>query len=457
MKNEESLNMKRTVITNYLRTRRSLAVPALFFILHSSFFIQTGRADDGILKRQGDKLELTFNIAVGADGIASDDAVVYTPCLCGAAGDTTRLPAVAIYGRKRYVYLQRNGLLPLTGSDEIALRARQAPDVYTYNTSLPYERWMQDCQLVLNKRTLSCCNDVQQDESTLIAALEPYRPVFPFVQPADVQQVAKTRSLSGEALVTFPVSQTTIYDTYMQNAAELEKIHLSIDSVRDDPDVTINRITIKGYASPESSYANNERLSKGRTEALADYVASRYGIARSLIATDNEPENWQGLTDYIRQHDIPHASHILALIRTVSDPDQREAQIKRQYPQQYAQLLKDCYPALRKSDYRIDYTLRAYTDPAEIRRLVDTRPQNLSLPEFYLAAQDYTPGSPDFCHVYEVAVRLFPDDPTCNLNAACSAMQRGDLNGARPFLERAGNSPQADEARNIYKKMKNEE
>jgi hypothetical protein len=36
----------------------------------------------------------------------------------------------------------------------------------------------------------------------------------------------------------------------------------------------------------------------------------------------------------------------------------------------------------------------------------------------YLVAQTYEPGSPEFNEVFDIAVRLFPDDETANLNAA---------------------------------------
>ena len=460
---QKCLHMFRNLAAPACRMRRHQ--PHGFFILHSSFlifiilhlssFICTAHAQQA-LTRNGEQLDIAFDIPLQADDLGTSDAYIYTPYII-CKDDSVALPAVGVYGYKRYVYLKRNRRLPLTGQDETVYRASRAPQTHSYTASLPWQSRLEECRLVLSTRHIACCNRSRGTSTAVIDRLEPYRPVFPFVQPTDIRLTAKTRNLSGSALVTFPVSRTEIHESYMRNAVELEKIHSSIDSVRDDPDVTITSITIKGYASPESSYANNARLAQGRTQALADYVAYKYGISRRIINIDYEPENWEGVTQYIRKYRIAFADEILRIIDFVSDPDQREAQIKQRYPQQYALLLQDCYPSLRKSDYRIDYTIRSYNDPEEIRRLVDSRPQNLSLPEFYLAASHYEPGSPEFCHVYEVAVRLFPDDPTCNLNAACSAMQRGDYVSAKAFLDKAGSSTQAMEAREIYKKMKNEE
>ena len=64
------------------------------------------------------------------------------------------------------------------------------------------------------------------------------------------------------------------------------------------------------------------------------------------------------------------------------------------------------------------------------------RPQKLDLNEFYLAAQEYEPGTDEFTEVFETAVRMFPDDTIANLNAANAAMRR-DYDSARRYLNEA--------------------
>lgn len=44
-------------------------------------------------------------------------------------------------------------------------------------------------------------------------------------------------------------------------------------------------------------------------------------------------------------------------------------------------------------------------------------------------------------------VRIYPGEETANINAANVSMQRGDLQSAAKFLERAGNSIEAEYAR----------
>lgn len=172
-----------------------------------------------------------------------------------------------------------------------------------------------------------------------------------------------------------------------------------------------------------------------------------YDFPESFIATDFEPEDWEGLYEYVDASTLPHREEILALIESDRDPDNKEWCIKSAYRDDYRQLLASCYPALRHSDYRVEYTVRGFSDTEEIRRIMQTQPQKLSLQEFYLLAQEAEPGSDDFVEVFETAVRIYPDDPAANLNAANTAMSRNDTGSAARYLAKAGDTAEADYAR----------
>ena len=78
-----------------------------------------------------------------------------------------------------------------------------------------------------------------------------------------------------------------------------------------------------------------------------------------------------------------------------------------------------------------------------------TKPQNLSINEFFLAAQGYEPGTPEFNEVFGIAAAVYPNDPVANLNAANAAMGLGLYERAANYLERAGESPKARYTRGV--------
>ena len=131
------------------------------------------------------------------------------------------------------------------------------------------------------------------------------------------------------------------------------------------------------------------------------------------------------------------------------EPDARNTRIQREFPEQYAFLLATVYPGLRHSDYRIDYNIRSYSTIEEILAVLNTAPQKLSLSEFYRAAATMEPGSDEYNEVFETAVRMYPNDPVANLNAANTAMAAGNYVAAKRYLDRAGDDPTAIYARGI--------
>ena len=112
-------------------------------------------------------------------------------------------------------------------------------------------------------------------------------------------------------------------------------------------------------------------------------------------------------------------------------------------------MLDTYYPALRHSDYRIEYTVVSYVSVERIREIMATAAQNLSLAEMYMLAESCDPQSDEYKEIFETAVRLFPDDPTANLNAANVAMSRGELGRAERYLNKAGESAEAVYARGV--------
>lgn len=394
-------------------------------------------------------LNVDIDINLSELNVKTTQVVVLTPCIINGT-DTLKLKSVGVYGRNRRIFYQRNEQNKPTGATDINLTPSDTRDILTYNTSVVFMDWMDGCSLKLLRTDYGCCGQsamVGEEQLVDRFPLERYIPELIYIRPQ--HEVVKTREISGSAYIDFPVSEIVIYPTYRNNVAELAKIISTIDSVKINKDITIKSLFIKGYASPESPYSNNTYLAKGRTEALKEYVEGLYHFGEGFIKTDFEPEDWAGLEKYVVASSLPHKEEILKAIRSDREPDVREWIIKSKWKDEYRYLLENCYPALRHSDYTIEYEVKSYINPTDIETVLYTAPQNLSLEEFYILAQAYESGSEKFNELFETAVRMYPNDPVANLNAANSAILRNDYRGALRFLEKAGDIPEALYARGV--------
>lgn len=397
------------------------------------------------MNRNGKYLTVTMDIDLSELDVNSNRAVLLTPRLVNGT-DSLDLPAIGIYGRRRYYYYIRNGISTISGETEKSFKASNKPEQLEYDNHIPYENWMDGATLKFHRSDWGCCQEILAEYEGIVGRhREAFFPELVFVQPK--AEIMKSRSLSGSAYIDFPVGQTVINPDYRSNTVELGKIQATIDSVRNDKDVTITSVWLKGFASPESPYKHNTELAIGRTAALKKHIGQLYHFADNIIQTDYEPEDWAGLRRYVEQSNISHRAEILELIDSDREPDAKEWKLKSTYPEEYRFLLQNCYPALRHTDYRIDYTIRTFSDAEEIARIMKKEPQKLSLNELYLVAGKCEPGTGEFTEVFETAVRMFPDDKVANLNAANAAIRRDDYAAAHKYLAKAGDSAEAVYAR----------
>lgn len=381
------------------------------------------------IERNTDSLFIDMTIDFTALNITTTELAVFTPYI-KSEKDSLKLQAIGVYGRNRYIYYQRNPEMNPIGNDDMVFKANERPDTLNYHAEVDFLEWMEQCTVEVNYSVYECCGDVlcSNDKVLTEFPLEPYKPELIYIRP--VAEVIKTRELSGTAFIDFPVSKTKIYPEYRNNTIELAKITGSIDSVKSDPDISITSLSIKGYASPESSYANNTRLARERTQSLKQYVDDLYHFEKGFIKTSYEPENWDGLEAYVKESDLPHKTEILEAIRSDREPDKKEWYIKNNWKDDYKYLLTYCYPALRRTDYRIGYVIREYVTPEEIEIVMQNAPQKLSLEEFYVLSQTYESDSESHLKLWEKAAEMYPQDEVANLNAANSAIIKKDYERA---------------------------
>lgn len=402
------------------------------------------------LTRNVGELIARMDIDLSDVKVKSNEAAIFTPMIVNGT-DTLRLPGIGLYGRTRWYQFERSNQLPFSGPDEIAMRADDRHGIVKYSQAVDYEDWMNGSSLILQRIDYGCAA-CSGPVAYLAEDLADYNIVYyepEYKYAAAMVEEVKTRELTGRAFVDFPVNLTTIYPDYRRNSTELAKIIATIDSVRNDRDIIVKAITIKGFASPEGPYDNNIRLAKGRTEALKNYVQQLYMFPYNFIQTDYEPEDWEGLRDYVASSNLPDKEGILAVIDSNMAPDPKNSKIEKDYPEQYRFLLQTVYPGLRHSDYTIEYTIRGFSDVAEIAEVLHAQPSKLSLDEMYALAATYEPGSPEYMEVMETAVRVYPSNQTAILNAAMAAIQRDDLNQAERYLAKAGNGAEALYARGV--------
>lgn len=392
------------------------------------------------LREVNDSLLFRYNAVVTPSAIRTGQSLRITPLL--ESGDSVLvLPGVTVLGNNRRRVLARMNRLP----SESIITGLCSDSLFVKSSQVPYEQWMDSAYLVVEEkltgyRARTTTTRYQLHQNVELSVRAPYE-VSPSVAFLSPSKEAKVRHRQGKAYLDFPAGRSSILPTYRRNPEELLKIDDAIRDVAGNSDVTIQGVYIEGYASPEGSYASNDRLSKARAEALKEYIVRKFNLNSGLFKVGNVAEDWDGLVELVNSSDMPQKEQILHLIESIPVFDVRESALMRlNGGAPYRLMLKSLFPELRRVEYQVDYTVKDY-DLSQTLSVLQKNPVDLSHLELYTLAFSSERWGSDFTHILlEVIPKYFPDDAVANTNAAAVLLHGGELATAKRLLQKSGDS-----------------
>ncbi|MDY4411426.1 MAG: DUF3868 domain-containing protein [Prevotella sp.] len=395
-------------------------------------------------------LTLTMRMRLDSLRLRANHQLVFTPVVETRQGEVA-LPKIVVNGRRQQIMTERGFYGNRYGSDaRIVRRHNGKPQAIDYTATIPVAGKLAAYSVRLDEDVCGC-GDIDTASTNHYPLLSWQQPKAKFIMPK--AEAVKIRHLDKRAYIDFPVDQITLYPEYRRNPEQLDSIINTINLLKSDKNLEVSAINIHGYASPESPYEHNAYLAKNRARTLTEYVRRQVKLPASLFTVSSTPEDWDGLINYIKGSNLEHKDEILRMATdSLVNPDAREWRIRLKYTDEYKFMLATWYPALRHSDYHITYKVKPF-DVETARQLIKTKPYLLSEQEMFMVAQTYEPGSEAFNEVMQTAVRYFPNNATANLNAAIVLLNEGKAEAAKPYLDKAGDLPEAQEARQVYEEL----
>jgi len=279
--------------------------------------------------------------------------------------------------------------------------------------------------LILGKMTDENMEYVQKGALNLAAT---------FKKP--VPEPVKTRSETGRAYVDFLQGRAELVSSFRNNAAEIRKIDEMMLRAKTDPAITINRVIIHGYASPEGQYVSNMMLSGRRTAAIKEYIRASYLINENMIVATGFGEDWNTLETMLKETKFAYSEAVIAIMRSTEDAEERKRRIKAiDGGATFNDMLNNLFPMLRRIDYEMQFTVVPFT-VEEGKKVLERRPSLLSLNEMFLIAHSYPFGSAEFRNVFDVAANTYPGAEIANFNAAANALHAGNVTEAENYIKK---------------------
>lgn len=341
-----------------------------------------------------DTVWMKLNIDFDSLRLETMEQLTLTPVLTDGIHRVV-LPAVVVNGalRRTYYPRERDVVFPLRPHPFTVLSVRkgQALKSLEYRASTPYAWWIPTAQLLLEEHEQGCCDDWSQGAMEISQVLnaapcdvasgdtlsgDSVR--FPIVMPCDSVLMAQAPVIAVPQppstivapvikhnpdpincvlYLDYPQGGTQVLPNFNVNRAELARLDSILTPILEADVRRTLSFRIVAYASPEGSYAVNERLVRGRAQSFQRYLATTYPVLTpDRVTTDWVAEDWDGLVAKLgncTEPFVPDALHIIDTYGIFNFREKRLMELRRGEPYRY--MLKELFPSLRRIEIIIEY------------------------------------------------------------------------------------------------------
>ena len=452
------------IISNYMK--KELCYFFLLLILASSAFGQEAyKGQIFITKqqfiRQGNMLQVNMHVDFEGVKLPTDESFTFTPVLKSGKQQIILSPIIVNGPQKQKAYhrsevldkyskKKHKGSIPLF----VLKDNKKSSRTFSYKTEVPYDDWMDGATLYVETEECGCngkkANIYEDKVAEMIKIPKPHtsgvsddidRDMLAWVNILAPNDEDKLFSVKGSIPLDRKggldcLSEEKCYELYY-------RIRNAVHSVNQIKRATISRINVTGYTSPIGNNSENEKQGISRSLMLKNYLTQSHVNAKYPLDVAWIAEDWDSITSIIKTSKMPLRDATLDIISSVELVKGRERVLKdlaSGIPYKY--ISEKVFPQVCRLEYEVEYNQESL-DTATALLLLKTRPQALRLSEFYAIANSYPKGSQEYNDVFDIAARLFPNNPQANINAAAVALTKRDAKLARKYLERFTTLPAA--------------
>lgn len=387
-----------------------------------------------VATRQGAKAVVDFDLDLSnMKHLKSNTVLQIVPTLQANDGsEQLDLPAISISGRTRAIMLRR------MGKQVDIIRNKSGEQHYHYTAEVPFALWMKDASLIFRAKGYGCAECELGDYTTLLTpnALAPlYQPQYRYAMLVPEGEETKRREESLTAMITFPVNKTNLNLNLGNNRSEVKRIDKKLQELTTNSSLTVDALSLTGYASPEGNADLNQRLSEGRVKSIAAYLVRTYPRFKDHYTSRAMGADWDGLRAAIEESSVDYKEQIIQIIQERAASERTAALRAIDNGKTYAHLLQTYYPPLRRTVITFSFVVRGF-DLGEAREVIKTHPTHLSLAEVNLVANSYPAGSAERYETWAIAADAFPNAVEPATNAAIMDFEAGRYDQAVKLLER---------------------
>lgn len=298
------------------------------------------------VEKSGDSISVRFVAEINEKATSKNYKLTLTPVLRKDSQEG-KLPPIMVRSKRMRIIDERNGT-PVAND---AYSAGNGSKV-EYRQYLPYDEWMSGSSLYFEGISEGCC-DYQTLQPMLVAEnlvnpkILPVSPLpvgqgeearqadskpvpddaatagakltaaFPFIasisEYSDGMNKDVALSRDKHIVIHYQVNESNIRSNYMDNDAELARLTVALDQLKQSKQIRLSKVLVVGFSSPDGPTQFNRQLALDRANSLVNYI-SQSGVSRSLFDIHNGVIAWDKLREYVAGSDMPYRAEVLDII-----------------------------------------------------------------------------------------------------------------------------------------------
>lgn len=364
-----------------------LTVSLLMYVLTTS--AQTNKNSISVTGQKivlsGEMVQVSFDVVIDRHAARSGYTLIYRPWFTDG-NSRWSLPEIVVQSRRAKIADQRQ--LWISGKKITLDDARfvRNGDEFHYTASVPVQLWMDGAELVAETIETGCCS-TNISAASLLAEVPVFSPKEVVISEPAITLETKHFSTAEQIAESLPwVLPSSEFDhnlpkmMFDDDREAALKVYFSVNSFQFEPykhgnenilnqlmsvirkieessDSRIAHIVVAGFASPEGSFALNDRLAYNRAATLKEYIKNNSRTDSWQIHIYNGAEDWAGLRMMVDKSNMPYRRQVLNTIDNVPIWDSKNNIGREIVLQQldggriYRYMLQHFFPDLRKAAY----------------------------------------------------------------------------------------------------------
>lgn len=305
-------------------------------------FIDNVKQEPNPAQYKAGKVEVVFEGNFPEKYFTKNMTMTVVPVLTTSEGKVYRGEPVTYQGQK------------VKGNDKVI--RYKVGGKYTQTAVFDYEEGMESSTISLEATVHTSKKDYQlpvavvgkgANITPLLASVKPGTgDLQAMIIPDKFQRIIEERT---NAQIKYLINQSNIRSSELKTE-EMLVLTNTIKNLKKDTSRQIKNIELSSYASPDGGMDINEKLANNRGKSADSYINKELKKIKASVSIDSKitAEDWEGFQELVNNSNIEDKAIILRVLSMYSDPDQREAEI-RKLSVAYKTLAEEVLPELRRS------------------------------------------------------------------------------------------------------------